>query len=211
MTRNIPFAPRSASPLTRFTRTEAGSATVEFVIVFPIIILMLLMGFEASYYMLRTVMLDRATDPPHATCASRTARSRTSPRSNTKSVRRRWSSPIAPSCCRSSLRPVPVVSGGTGVLDDRPRCVDVFDTESAGNDVFLTGAGNQLMALRVCAISDPLFPTSVLASLAGRGCGRELRRHHPVELGQRARRQHRRRARGRCRFDLRRRTAAAAG
>ncbi|MCB1348158.1 MAG: pilus assembly protein, partial [Maritimibacter sp.] len=164
MTRNIPFAPRSASPLTRFARTEAGSATVEFVIVFPIIILMLLMGFEASYYMLRTVMLDRATD-----LAARHVRLADGAVEDLASLKQEICAAtlIIPDCTellQVELRTIPVVSGGTGVLDDRPRCVDVFDTGSAANDVFLTGAGNQLMALRVCAISDPLFPTSVLAS-----------------------------------------------
>ena len=45
-----------------FRSRQDGSATIEFVILFPGIMTLFLMGFEAGYYMVRNVALERAVD-----------------------------------------------------------------------------------------------------------------------------------------------------
>lgn len=45
-----------------FADRQDGSATIEFVILFPGLMMLFLMGFEAGYYMVRNVSLERAVD-----------------------------------------------------------------------------------------------------------------------------------------------------
>ncbi len=52
----------SRSRLTRFRRGEAGSATVEFAIVVPLVLMMLFSSIDYGVSMLRQVFLDRAVD-----------------------------------------------------------------------------------------------------------------------------------------------------
>ena len=46
----------------KFRRDEGGNPTMEFIIFLPLFMFMFLMSFEAGYYMLRGVMLERGVD-----------------------------------------------------------------------------------------------------------------------------------------------------
>ena len=48
--------------LRRFRRKQDGNASIEFVILFPAFMFLFLTGFEAGYYMVRNVALERAVD-----------------------------------------------------------------------------------------------------------------------------------------------------
>lgn len=48
--------------LRRFLRSEQGSASVEFVILFPVMFGLFLQSFEQGMYLMRQVSLDRALD-----------------------------------------------------------------------------------------------------------------------------------------------------
>ena len=50
------------SHISRFARREDANATVEFVIVFPIVIMLFIAAFETSMLLTRQVMLERALD-----------------------------------------------------------------------------------------------------------------------------------------------------
>ena len=45
-----------------FRKRQDGNATIEFVILFPAFMTLFLTGFEAGFYMVRNVMLERAVD-----------------------------------------------------------------------------------------------------------------------------------------------------
>ena len=46
----------------KFAKKQDGNATIEFVILFPGLMFLFLVGFEAGYYMVRNVSLERAVD-----------------------------------------------------------------------------------------------------------------------------------------------------
>ena len=48
--------------LRKYRKNQEGTASVEFVLLFPIFIFVLLTGFESGFYMVRNVMLERAVD-----------------------------------------------------------------------------------------------------------------------------------------------------
>ena len=50
------------SAISRFLRTEDGTATVEFVIVFPIIIIIFVAAFETAMLLTRQVIMERSLD-----------------------------------------------------------------------------------------------------------------------------------------------------
>ena len=48
--------------LHRFLKDDRGTATIEFLFVFPVIFLIFTASFESSMYMARSIMLDRSVD-----------------------------------------------------------------------------------------------------------------------------------------------------
>ena len=140
---------------------EDGAVTMDFVIVFPMFVTILLMSFEAGMLMTRFVMLERALDitvrdirlgnfvfptPGQAhdivkadICAQ---------------------SVLMPNCMsdlRLEMRPVDRTTwAGLGATTD---CVDRTQPVQPATS-FQPGAQNQLMLIRACAVFDPFFPTT---------------------------------------------------
>ncbi len=143
----------------RWQRAEDGSATIEFVILLPVLIMLFLSAFELGLLMVRQVMLDRATD-----IAVRNLRIGT------------WTNPtrdelkdficdaalILPDCRENMLIELTPVSTKTWEMPQSdPACVDKSaDIQPAVN--FRPGVSNEMMMVRVCALLKPLAPLSGL-------------------------------------------------
>ncbi len=156
--------------LARFARTEAGSTTVEFVIVVPLVLAFLFSAVDFGVVMLRQVFLDRAVDIAvrqvrlGAVTGGSAAQFRTLVCSNTFLIAN----------CEDSiaieLRPVDTVTWAG--LDTPAQCVN----RAANIEpvlAFNPAAGQQqLMLIRVCAVADPFIDmTGMVLGMPDDGSG----------------------------------------
>jgi hypothetical protein len=147
--------------LNRFAREEDGTSTIEFLFVFPIIFTTFIAAFESGFYTLRFVMLDRGLDMTvrelrlGIIAAPAMAKIKQSICSKgqlfgdcenaltldlTPVDTASWVFPSGSTECRDrGLPPKPVVEPNLGVE-------------------------NQIMLIRVCVASNPLFPTAAVAA-----------------------------------------------
>lgn len=146
----------------RFRGKEDGNATIEFVILFPAFIFLFLTGFESGYYMVRNVMLERAVD-----VAVRDVRLSNGSVPDFEGLKQRicQQASIIPDCMASvqiELEPVNKVPGGVAsAAGSVVRCIDkAAPPEDDQSGDYNVGVQNQLMLMRVCALSQPLFPTT---------------------------------------------------
>ena len=59
------------------------------------------------------------------------------------------------------MEQIPITVGGIAQVQGPARCVDTQSTADAlTGTTFETGAQNQLMIMRVCALMQPIFPTT---------------------------------------------------
>ncbi|WP_089232067.1 TadE/TadG family type IV pilus assembly protein [Tropicimonas sediminicola] len=150
------------------SRREDGNASIEFVILFPIFMVLFMSAFEIGLVMVRQVMLDRATD-----IAVRTLRLGL------------WSDPnhddlkdyicetaaVLPDCKTNLLIELSPVSTTTWApLPDATTCVDKVQNIQPVT-TFEEGIDHELMMVRVCALQQPLFPLT--------GLGLQLQRVDP--------------------------------
>lgn len=161
-----------SGPLRRLVhlhRDESGNVTIEFVILFPVMIILFLSAFEIGLLMIRQVMLDRATDT-----AVRTLRLGG------------WANPshedlksficdkarILPNCRENMLIELsPVSKSDWALLPPGPTCVDKTAEIQPVVQELKPGARNEMMMVRVCALLKPLAPLS--------GLGMHLPRQDP--------------------------------
>lgn len=162
MTRLATFL-RPRSRLSRLWRRENGNATIEFVIMFPVIITLMLSSFESALLMTRQVMLERALD-----MAVRGLRLGTWPDIDHEQFRQIvcQRAGIIPDCDAAlyiELREIPkttwALPSPAAICINRAEPIDSFTN-------FLQGPENQLMLVRACVKADPFFP--------GIGLGRML-------------------------------------
>lgn len=148
------------SPI-RFVRNEAGGVTVEFVLLFPAFIFILLASVEASIYMARHVMLDRGVD-----FAVRELRLNTDdPPSFDEFKTSICDNTMLIQNCMDTiqveLQPVDMTTWA-GVEGDA-RCRNLSSTIDPINFTnYTSGNVNELMMVRVCALYDPIMPTTYM-------------------------------------------------
>lgn len=153
MTHPAPFS------LRRFATGEAGAVTVEFVILFPLLIMLLMMAFELGMVNMRHMMLSRATD-----LAVRDVRIGVGPAPDFETFRSEIceKAMIIPNCknvIRIEMNSLKRDKWTT--VNGAARCVNKIE-EIKPETEFVHGEENELMLIRVCALFDPVFPTSGL-------------------------------------------------
>lgn len=145
---------RRFNPLRRFRRSQQGSATVEFVILVPLVLTMLFTAIDFGVVMLRQVFLDRAVD-----MASREVRlGQLNGGFNGFRDRICARSFLLPNCQQTiaiEMRPVDTVTWAG--LNQPAQCVNRQEN-IAPILAFIPGAGAQeLMLIRVCVAADPFI------------------------------------------------------
>jgi Flp pilus assembly pilin Flp len=152
----------------RFRRQESGSATIEFVLLFPVIIALFMMGFESGYYMVRNVMLERAVDI--AVRDVRLGNGRV-PNFDDLKVNICNNAGLLPDCVNSiqiEMQEVAITPGGTVPMQTDARCVDRMSTDdSLTGTTYDVGQINSMMIVRVCTLQQPLFPTTSIGAGLG--------------------------------------------
>lgn len=146
----------------KFKKDQEGTATIEFVLLFPAFMFLFFMGFESGYYMVRGVMLERAVDVAvrDVRLANGNVPEIDQMKTNICNV-----ATILPDCESSlqiEIRPVAPVPGGVAAAGNQVSCIDkrVDPTDDVNATTYDTGSGNQLMLVRVCALAQPMFPTT---------------------------------------------------
>jgi hypothetical protein len=147
--------------LRRFKKGQDGNATIEFVIFFPALMGLFLMGFESGYYMLRNVMLERSVD-----ISVRDVRFSNNSLPDFVALKQNIckNAHILADCedtIQIELQPVATEPGAVATLGNATQCRDVTskdDPLDATN--YDIGQQNQMMLMRVCALSKPLFPST---------------------------------------------------
>lgn len=158
-----------ARALRRLKWNEAGSSTIEFVILFPPFVIFFLSGVEAGLMMLRNAMLERGLD-----LAVREIRLGT-PTPPTFTEFRQQICDVAmiiPNCMDNVQVELQVVDSATWEpLDLTPRCVDrnsPMDPFDGSNINYNTGMNNDFMLVRLCANVDPILPGFALGLILDR-------------------------------------------
>lgn len=148
------------SLIKRWRSDEAGSGTVEFVVIFPAIMFVFAVAFEAGLYMVRNAMLERAVDI------------------TVRDVRLGGDVPdlvalkkdicdeaiILKDCVNSvqiQMDPVAIKPGAIAAEDGPIKCIDkASNVDPATATTYDIGIENQLMLVRVCALQQPIFPST---------------------------------------------------
>jgi len=136
-------------------RAEDGSATVEFVIIFPLIFAMFLTSTDFSIMMLRQIYLDRALD-----IAVREVRLGNVPANGFDGFREAicQNTILTPTCVETitvEMRPISAAEFAT--LDPNVQCVNRKEEFHPMLDFNPGGGGQELMLIRTCTVSNPFI------------------------------------------------------
>jgi Flp pilus assembly protein TadG len=144
------------SRLARFRRREDGAATVEFVIVFPIFMVIFVSVFESGLLMTKMVMLDRALD-----LTVRQIRLATGSGAITHDAVKEMicaNTVIIDDCANSlQVEMVQINAANWTMPNTTADCVD-RESEIAPVLNFTPGGENSIMFVRACLIVEPMFP-----------------------------------------------------
>ncbi len=152
------FRPVS-SLLNRFSKSEEGSATIEFAITFPAMLFLMLSGIELGMVTLHHSMLERAMD-----ITVRDIRLGTGAAPQHDEIKTLI-------CDRAGFIDNCSTNLRLEMIQVNPRVWEGISTEADCTDQseevapvrsFVNGQENELMILRACAKFDPVFPTSGL-------------------------------------------------
>jgi hypothetical protein len=143
--------------LRRFARSDEGSMTAEVAILTPLFIMLLLCTIEAGMLMVRHTMLDRAID-----ITVRGLRLGHYENPTLAQLRADICSRVTvmPRCTQDLMIELrPIQRAVWDVPTGRQPCID-RTTEIEPATTFIPGGENELVLIRVCAIFNPLFPTT---------------------------------------------------
>ena len=147
--------------LRRFLRDEGGNASIEFVLVFPAYLALLLMSIELGFVTLRYTLLERGLD-----IAVREVRLGTGTAPQHDDIKELiCENAMMIRDCLNTLR-LEVRSADLRTFNSLDRTADCTDAAEPSKPVkqFVAGQQNQLMLLRACLRFDPLFPDDALGS-----------------------------------------------
>lgn len=157
---------RLTSVLKRFRKQEDGTATVEFVIVFPAFMVLLLSGIELSFVTLHHAMLERAVD---ITVRDIRLGTGTNPQHDQiKELICERAIFLENDDCHDTLKLEMIQLDpfeGVSIPAD-PDCTDTSEEVKPVRN-FVNGQSNELMVLRACAKLEPVFPTTGLGKKLG--------------------------------------------
>ena len=153
--------------LRRFRRSEDGNSTIEFVILFPVFIMIFLGSFESGLMMVRNVMLERGVD-----LAVRTLRLGTPvPPSYEEFKESICDGTLIFQDCMDlvqvQLLPVDMDSwtlpaAQTNCIDEASHNDPINPADPFDDTDYDGGGNNELMIVRVCALFLPMFPGTTL-------------------------------------------------
>ena len=147
---------RFLKTITRRGQDEAGGASIEFVLLFPVFFTLFVSAFEVAMMNVRAVMLERATDI--AVRDIRLSSGNNIEYDDVIDVICAQALVIGDCASVVKIEMIPVDQTAWATLDGDIDCVQ--REENIEPIIrFENGQENELMLMRVCAIMDPFFPT----------------------------------------------------
>jgi len=145
----------------RFFQDEEGTASLEFVLVFPVFFGFFLMTYEAGVYSTRQVMLEHGVD---VTVREVRIGLIQNPDRDTLRARICQSARILPDCIQQlEIELIQKdLSSPWVALNQTISCVDRSDLSAVPPDTIDSVGNNELAFLRACIRIDPFIPTSNL-------------------------------------------------
>ncbi len=145
----------------RFARSENGNATIEFVMMLPLALMIAFTSYETGMLSVRQVMLERGVD-----VVVRRVRIGAVPEPKHDDLKAAIceAALIIPDCV-NQVRLEMVIRNARAwtPMKAQPDCIDREETGVPLNN-FTTGGNNQLMILRVCALYDPVMPNAIIGA-----------------------------------------------
>ncbi len=139
----------------RLVADRAGAAAIEFALVVPMLLMIILSTLEAGWYMVQTIMLDRAVDRVVRELRVGTF---SSPTQATMRQRICGEAMVLAECERNLALELVVISPqGTGYPADNARCVNRA-SPVAPVLRFAQGGRSQIMFVRACFVVSPFTP-----------------------------------------------------
>jgi hypothetical protein len=150
--------------LLQFLRDDGGSATIEFLVVFPTVFTIFTASVESSVYMVRYVMFDRSIDLVVRNLRLGTYGTMTHQLLKEK-ICENGMLVASKSQCLNAMKiwMQPIDTGNFAMGSTTAACVDKADEINAGEPVpadFSYGVDNDIMLIRVCMKEWPMFPTT---------------------------------------------------
>ncbi|TVS04055.1 MAG: hypothetical protein EA407_05150 [Rhodobacteraceae bacterium] len=144
----------------RFGQSETGSATIEFVVLFPLVMSILLMGAESGWVMVQRVSLERAVDlSVRDIRLGRLAYGTTQEEFRSELCAR---ANLLSHCDERLLIEMRRIDMQSWNFPQEPaRCIDLSEP-IAPPTIFTIAGSEALMLLRVCYLVRPIFPTTRL-------------------------------------------------
>ncbi|SLN32159.1 TadE-like protein [Roseovarius litorisediminis] len=147
--------------LGRFRKSESGTASVEFVLVFPVFLILMMFSIELGFVTLRHTLLERGLDMAARDIRLSTGSNPDPTHDSIKADICEYASLLVN--CENNLRleMEPADLRAFNPLSSQVKCTDKSEEVNLITEV-TPGAQNQLMLLRACLKYDPLFPKSFL-------------------------------------------------
>lgn len=141
----------------RFARDDSGTSTVEFVVIFPIFMMVFFASFETGLLMVRNAMLERSTDLAVRELRLGTPEPPTFDEFKAQICENTFFIKDCTDRVQVQLRPVSMTTWGP--LEGDPLCRDLESTiDPFDQTEYSVGANNELMMVRVCVLFRPIFP-----------------------------------------------------
>lgn len=153
--------------LARFLKDDTGSATIEFLFVFPIIFTVFTASFESSMYMAKYVMFDRGVDMVVRQLRLGNAGNMTHQQLKREICEAGLMIESMNDCLnKMKIWMQPVNTANFNMAAPPNSCVDqagqVNNGEPPANE-FAYGTDNDIMLMRICLKEWPMFPTSAVS------------------------------------------------
>lgn len=151
-----------AGALSRFVGEERATASIEFVLTVPLLMLIFMSSFESGLLMTRQILLEQSLDE-----VMRDLRLGKIDSPNAYKIKNRIcaKSIIFTDCTASTSVELTPVDGTTWTLPSaHARCSERDDEAVQPVLTFIPGAENELMLVRVCVVQDAMFPTTGLGA-----------------------------------------------
>jgi Flp pilus assembly protein TadG len=162
-----------AASLRSFLADEGGNPTMEFVLTFPVIIVIFCAGFESSFYMIKSVSLERSLDLVVRDLRLGNLGSISHNQLKAEICGRAAVLGSTTECVKSlriELQPIDTTS--FAMPNTPTTCVDksqpIDPAIEPSSTQYTLGDGNQIMLMRVCLQSEPMFPTTVFGARMNR-------------------------------------------
>lgn len=151
-----------ARVLSRFVGDERATASVEFVLTVPVLMLIFMSSFESGLLMTRQILLEQSLDE-----VMRDLRLGKIDSPNATKIKNRIcaKSIIFTDCVNSTSVELTPIDGTSWTLPSANTACSERDDEAVQPVVtFVPGSENEMMLVRVCVVQDAMFPTTGLGA-----------------------------------------------